>query len=160
VENVHAYITSSNPSRLILQSWCPFVLVVILCVWHVLVKPFPTLVIYGAKFCAKEVRSVLSATRCVLSAARCVLHAEISPLLCNCVFCGCSEMCQQTVAYPGILFEGRVEPPNTPPPPFGTPLSTDDLRASHAVFPVVSGKVKDKVVPVKSVELIRLGTYL
>jgi hypothetical protein len=38
-------------------------------------------------------------------------------------------------------------------------VSTDDLRASHAVLPVPSGKVKDEVVRIKSVELIRLGTY-
>lgn len=39
-------------------------------------------------------------------------------------------------------------------------VSTDSLRASHAVFLVPSGQVKDKVVSVKSVELLRLGTSL
>lgn len=39
-------------------------------------------------------------------------------------------------------------------------VSTESLRPSHAVFPVPSGQVKDKAVPVKSRELLRLGTSL
>jgi len=67
-----AFNVVKNPSRLILEILCLFVLVMIHCAWHVLVKHFPKHVVCCTKFCGKEVRSVLSATRCVL-------HSEFGP---------------------------------------------------------------------------------
>jgi hypothetical protein len=107
-----------------MQSWCPFILVVIPCAWHVLVKPFPTLVVCCTpSFVGKKCK--------VLCRQHTVYCMQSSVLL--------STICLQLL----VLWVLRN-------------VSTDSPRASHAVLPVPSGKVNDKVVPVKSVELLRL----
>jgi len=88
-----AFNVFKNPSRLVLQSWCPFVLVVIpLCLTCSGQTLSHTRRLRHTKFCGKEVPSVLcSNTLCTA----CRVGSFFRPFVCSCVFCGCSEMCQQ-----------------------------------------------------------------